>query len=131
MTTEGHDLDALIKVVPMYLEGEEPDSGESGSLPGERARSQALGLVGVVLAVATVAAVVVGIVVATGGDYGPATILGYAAIVLSGLAVLAGIVAVVVDSGRRWGVIAIAAGILGDPVVLLAVLRFFGGFQAG
>ncbi len=130
MTIERHDPEAGIKVVPMYLEGEEqPREGEVEP-PAERApRGPGLGILGLAFGVLTVAATVAAIVIASSGDYGLGTITAYGAIALSVLAVLAGVVSVVLGFGRRWGVLAVLLGVLANPLVLLVILRFFSGFQ--
>ncbi|MBC7590218.1 MAG: 1,4-dihydroxy-6-naphthoate synthase, partial [Salinibacterium sp.] len=85
----------------------------------------------VAIAVAVVAAVVqvVAIVIASAGDFERGIVLGYLAVILSIAAILVGIAAVVVKRGRRAGFVGILLGIIANPLVLLAVLRFFSGTQ--
>lgn len=125
-----HDPEVGIKVVPMYLEGEDVPV-EQVPASAERTRTPLLGIVALVLGVLTVAALVTGIAIATAGDWAPATTIAYGAIGLSVLAVVVGVVAVVLGAGRRWAVIAVLLGVFANPLVLLAVLRFFGGFETG
>ena len=130
MTIERHDPEVAIKVVPMYIEGEEP-AADDPAAPIPRGKTAVLGALAALLAVLTVAALVSGIVIATALDYRLATTLSYAAIGLSVLAVIGGVAAVILDLGRRWGIAAVILGIVANPLVLLVVLRFLGGLEAG
>lgn len=130
MTIEQHDPDAVIKVVPMYLEGEEPPV-EAVPAPVERVRTRLLGILALAFGVLTVAALIAGMVIATGGNWPLATIVAYGAIGLSSVAVVVGVVAVILGRGRRWAVIAVLLGVFANPLVLLTILRFFGGFETG
>lgn len=117
----------------MYFEGDEPGPEAEDEVVDEpeRRKTAVLGIAAAVLGVSTVAALVTAIVIASTGDWGVATLVAYAAIGLSALSVLGGVIAAIVGLGRRSGVIAVVLGILANPLVLLTVLRFFGGFEAG
>lgn len=130
MTIERHDPEAGIKVVPMFIEGED-EPAEEEPAPLERTGTALLGILALAFAVLTAAALAAGVVMATAGDYRLATVVAYGAIGLSVLAVIGGVLAVILDWGRRWGVIAVIVGIVADPLVLLVVLRFVGGLQTG
>jgi uncharacterized membrane protein YcjF (UPF0283 family) len=134
VTIERHDPELGIKVVPMFIDGEgededEPADEQAPSL--ERLNTPLLGILALALAVLTAVGLAVGIVIATAGDYRLATIVAYGAIGLSVLAVIGGVLAVILGWGRRWGVIAVIVGVVANPLVLLVVLRFFGGLQTG
>lgn len=129
---ERHDPEAGIKVVPMYLEGEEveePDDDGSDDEPVERVRTSVLGILALALAMLTAAALVTGIIIASTGGWRVATIAAYAAIGLSVLSVIGGVVAVILGMGRRFGVIAVILGVFANPLVLLVVLRLVGGLE--
>lgn len=130
VTIERHDPEAGIKVVPIFIEGEH-EQPEAAQPAVERVRGPLLGLVALAFATLTVVLLAAAIIIATGGDYGLSTTLAYGAIGSSVLAVLAGLVAAILGFGRRWGVIALVVGVLADPVVLLGILRFASGLQAG
>jgi hypothetical protein len=86
-----------------------------------------VGVAALVFAVATIVVHIVGIVVASGGDWEAGTALGYVAIGTSILGFAVGVVAVVLGRGRVLGVVAVVLSILANPFVLLQVLNFFGG----
>lgn len=130
MTIERHDPEVGIKVVPMYIEGEDAPVDEEHA-PVERVKTPVLGVVALALGALTGAALVTAIIVASAGDWSLGTIVGYGAIGLSVLAVVGGVTAVVLGLGRRWGVLAVVLGVLANPLVLLAILRFFGGIETG
>ncbi|MGK2936245.1 MAG: 1,4-dihydroxy-6-naphthoate synthase [Solirubrobacteraceae bacterium] len=118
-----------LKVVPMYVEPENPEAPapEETEPPeiqvvAKRPRTPFVGIAA--LAVAVVTAVVHGVAVgvASGGDLSAGTVLAVVAICLSVLAVVGGLVALIGGFGRRWGVAAIVLGALANPVVLLALL---------
>ena len=134
MTIERHDPELGIKVVPMFIDGEGEEDDESSdeqSPPLERTGTALLGILALALAALTAAGLAAGVVIATAGDYRLATIVAYGAIGLSVLAVVGGVLAVILGWGRRWGVIAVIVGVVANPLVLLVVLRFFGGLQTG
>ncbi|MEP6482064.1 MAG: hypothetical protein ABJA94_08675 [Rhodoglobus sp.] len=131
MTIERHDPESGLKIVPMFIEGEDEPADAAPPVPADRRRTPLLGILALVLAAFTVAALIVGIVVSSAGDYGTGTTLAYGAIGLSVLAVVAGVTALILGMGRRSGVIGVIAGVVANPLVLLLVLRFIGGVQAG
>ena len=92
-------------------------------------KSPALGFIALGLSTVTAVLQVVAIVVASDNDFAPATALAYAAIVMSIVAVSTGILAVLLSRGKLWGYIAVALGVIGNPMVLLTVLRFFEGLE--
>jgi hypothetical protein len=127
------------KVVPYVVTGyaeEEVAEEPAVDLPPEpeerpvRKRGPLLGLIALGLAVLTVVAHAVAVVIASGNDFAPATIAGYVAIGLSVASVLAGAVAVILRLGRVWGIIAIVLGVVANPFLLLVVLRFVGQLVA-
>jgi hypothetical protein len=130
VTIERHDPELGIKVVPMFIEGED-ELAEEEPAPLERTGTALLGVLALAFAVLTAAALAAGVVLATAGDYRLATVIAYGAIGLSVLAVIGGVLAAILGWGRRWGVIAVIVGIVADPLVLLVVLRFVGGLQTG
>jgi len=130
VTIERHDPEVGIKVVPMYLEGEDQPVEDEAPTP-ERVKTPALGIVAFVLGLLTLAALVTGIVIASAGDWRVGRLAAYAAVALSVLAVASGVVAVILGRGRRAGVIAVIVGILANPLVLLVILRFLGGIETG
>lgn len=135
--TSGEDLEQVpLKVVPMYVEGPAPapetpddDSPELEVAPERRWRP-IVGAAALLLAVATAVMHGIAVNVASNGDAPAGTTLAYVAIALSALAVLAGLVALIANLGRRVGAAAIVLGVLANPVVLLWVLRWFGGAAA-
>ena len=138
--TEPGPLERLpTKVVPYVVTGyaedevaEEPpidQPPEPEERPARR-RGPLLGLIALSLAVLTVVAHAVAVIVASGNDFEPAAIVAYVAIGLSVASVLAGALAVILRLGRPWGVIAIVLGVIANPFLLLVVLRFVGGLVA-
>ena len=130
MTIERHDPDLGIKVVPMFMEGED-EPAEEEPAPLERTGTALLGILALAFAVLTAGALAAGVVMATAGDYRLATVVAYGAIGLSVLAVIGGVLAAILGWGRRWGVIAVIVGVVANPLVMLAALRFVGGLQTG
>ncbi|CAN5192744.1 hypothetical protein BH09ACT1_BH09ACT1_10700 [soil metagenome] len=86
-----------------------------------------LGLTSLVVAVVGIAAEVVGIIIGNAGEWQGATILAWAAIVLTALAFFGGLVAAIANRDRRLGVIALLAGLVGNPLVLVGLLAALGG----
>jgi hypothetical protein len=127
------------KVVPYVVTGyaeeevaEEPpvDQPPEPEEAPVRRRGPLLGFIALGLAVLTVAAHAVAVVMASGDDFAPATIAGYVAIALSVASVLAGALAVILRRGRLWGIIAMILGVIANPFLLLVVLRFVGELVA-
>jgi hypothetical protein len=124
-----------LKVVPYYVEAEPivedavPESAAPKPAPVAlpRRRTAALGILSLVVAVLTVAALVVAIVVASGGDFPLGTLLSYLAIGLSVVAAVVAIVALVIGRGRRWAVAAVIVAILANPLVLRWLLTVVAG----
>ena len=85
------------------------------------------GILSFTLAIATVVAVVVGIVLATSDLYLAATCTAWGAVAASALAIVAGIVAVAARSGRGWGAAGLVLGVVANPVVLTRTLGLIGG----
>lgn len=137
MSSPGPVEHVPLKVVPMYVDGEHPESdgppeGEPPEIQGvvTAVRTPLVGIISI--AVAVIAAIVHGVAIGVGssGDLPMATVLAYIAIALSMLAVIGGLVGLVAGFGRRTGAIAVAVGILANPVVLLAVLRWVEAFAS-
>ena len=96
------------------------DNVPRGPWPWVGALSIALGVVAAVVQI-------LAIVGATGGDFERGIVLGYLSVILAIAAVFAGIAAIIVRRGRRAGVVGILLGIVANPLVLLAILRFVDG----
>lgn len=129
MESPGQIEHVPLKVVPMYVEGENPDlpdadETEPPELPGvvARVRTPWVGRIALALAVATAVVHGFAVGVASDGDPTTGTVLAYVAIGLSILAVLGGLVAVIAGFGRRTGAAAVALGVVANPVVLLTLL---------
>jgi uncharacterized membrane protein YhaH (DUF805 family) len=88
-----------------------------------------VGALAIALAVVAGVVQVVAIVGASAGDFELGIVLGYLSVGLAVVAVLVGIMAIIVRRGRRTGVVGILLGMLANPLVLLAILQFFGGTQ--
>ena len=85
------------------------------------------GILSFLLAVATVVAVVVGIVLATSDLYLAATYTAWGAIGASALAVVVGIVALIGRFGRSWGVAGLILGVIANPLLMTRALELIGG----
>ncbi len=143
MTIQRHDPEKRIKVVPMYIEGEElaqsasrtPDDAPMPPIASdasvERVTTALLGIVAVVIGVLTAAGLIAAIVIASAGDWALATDVAYVAIGMSVVAVGGGVTAVVLRRGRRSGALAVILGVCANPLVLLVVLQFFAGGETG
>lgn len=137
MESPGQVEHVPLKVVPMYVEGENPDledadAPDAPELPGvvARVRTPWVGRGALALAVATAVVHGIAVGVASGGDPATGTVLAFLAIGLSIAAVLGGLVAVIAGFGRRTGAAAVALGVLANPVVLLSVLGWISGLGA-
>lgn len=132
-TTKGDVERVPLKVVPIFVQPleDEPDVEEEivAEEPAPKRLRPYLGIVALLLALATVGVHIAAIVVASSGDFPTGTYLGYGAIGVSALAVVFGLVAAVSGSGRAWGIIAAVLAVLANPWVLLIVLRFLSGAQ--
>jgi hypothetical protein len=96
----------------------------AASSPRPRTR---LGLLSLGAAVLTVAATVVGILMAMAGRYEPGILLAYLATGVSVVSVLCGAAAVVTGRGRAWGALAVVIGILSCPPLLTRLLGWASG----
>ena len=85
------------------------------------------GILTCVLVVLMLAATAAGIQVAASGDYTTSTALAYAAISLSVAAIILGLIAIVRRWARPAGVVGTIVAVLGNPLVLLYVLRTLSG----
>lgn len=136
VTIERHDPEAGIKVVPMYIEGDEVEESGEGA-PDDaveqpaRDRGPALGIAAMGMGVLTAAALVTGIVMASAGGWAVATIVAYVTIGLSVLAVALGVTALILGRGRSAATIAVVLGVVANPLVLLFGLRLLGGVETG
>ena len=134
MTIERRDpLDGM-KVVPMYIEPQPDDEPESPPVRApwrtRRAPRALLGVVAFAFAVVCVALTAAGVSIASYGEFSIATALGYAAITLSALAVLGGLAAIITRRGMGWGVVAVVVGLVGNPLLLLSLLRLVSALQS-
>ncbi len=121
--TDPADLEQVpIKVVPMFIEEETPTGAPAVPIV-ERIRVGVLGSIAVGVAALALVTQVIAILVASANDFSTGTVLGYLAIGLSVLGVAGGIAAVVTRRGRPAGAVAIAIGIVGNPLIVLWVLR--------
>lgn len=119
-----------IKVVPIYFDAPlktQPIETPDVTPEPPREKTPLIGALAVGVAVGAAVLQAVAIAVATGGDYLFATVLAYLAIAFSIVAIGGGIVAVVLNRGRRLGIVALVAGVVANPVVLLAILSALGG----
>jgi hypothetical protein len=134
VTIERRDPLDGIKVVPMYIEPQPDDEPEQPPAPTpplvRRAPRPLLGIVALAFAVVCALLTVAGVTVATSGVFPVATLLAYAAIALSVLAVLGGLAAMITRRGRFWGVAAILIGLVGNPVLLLSLLKLVSALQS-
>lgn len=129
MESSGEIEHVPLKVVPMYVETENPDledadQPEPPELPGvvTPVRTPWVGRGALALAVATAVVHGIAVSVASSGDPVTGTVLAYVAIGLSIAAVLGGLVALVAGFGRRTGAAAVVIGTLANPIVLLTLL---------
>lgn len=137
VVTNPGELDKVpIKVVPIYIEpvteeyvDPEPPVAEPEPIV-EAPRSRLLGRIALLLGVLTVLAHIVAIPVASANAWTTGTVLAWAAIGLSILAVGTGIAAVITGHGRRAGIAAIVVGLVGNPYLLLSLLRVLSGAQS-
>lgn len=120
-----------LKVVPMYVEPDDPEPAASEEpespeiqVTASRPRTPFVGIAALVLAVATAVVHGVAVAVASGGDAQAGTVLAVVAIGLSILAVVGGLVALIAGLGRRTGAAAFVLGGLSNPLVLLNLLRW-------
>ena len=130
MTIERHDPADSIKVVPMVIdEGpetapvDEPTVADWTDVP----KSALVGVISLVIGVLVPIATGVGVGVGSAGSFPAATTWAYVGIGLSVLAVLTGVLGVVLRRGRAEAIVGIVLGVVGNPLVLLVVLRFVGG----
>jgi hypothetical protein len=86
-----------------------------------------LGVAAALVAVATVVIHIVGISVATAGDWEAGTTLGYVANAASILGILLGAIATVLGLGRAWGIAAIVVSVFANPFLLVQLFAFIEG----
>jgi hypothetical protein len=138
VTIERRDPLDGIKVVPMYIEPFPEDEAESAPEPTpapprrrtRRLPRPLLGLVAFGFSVVCVALTFAGVSVATDGEFPVATVLAYAAITLSVVAVIGGLAAIITRRGVGWGVVAVLVGVVGNPFLLLSLLRLVSALQS-
>lgn len=86
------------------------------------------GLIAVALTALLIVLQIVAISLTASGEFGAATvlaeILGFATV----LPLVVGLLAIIRNQGRTWGIVAVAASLLTNPLVLVGVLGFFGSF---
>ena len=137
VVTNPGELDKVpIKVVPIYIEpvleeyvDPEPEPTPPDVVAPVRTSPLLGGLaltVGVLMVVVHIAA----IVVSSANQWVAGTVIGWVAIALSVLAVIGGVVAIVLARGRGLGLAAVVVGIVGNPFVLLVLLRVLSGAQS-
>jgi hypothetical protein len=108
-------------------EAQAPPSAERARRPKRpQVAPWLLGVAGVLLAIA--AGVVQGIAIgqASNLNWERGTLLAWVAIGLSSAALLVGLAAVILNRGRRWGVVAMLAGLIANPFLLARLLDVFG-----
>lgn len=124
------------KVVPFFVTGydevetpTEPEEPTAAPEPAEErvARSSILGQIALCFALATIAAHVVAVVVASSGSFVAGSVIAWIAIVASIVTILTSLVAIIGRFGRGWAIAALVLGIFANPVLLLNVLNFLGG----
>ena len=123
-----------LKVVPMFIEDQSVQLPPDPAAPPPaadvpRAPRPWLGALSVALALVAATVQVVAIVGATAQDFELGIVLAFLAVILAVAAVGVGIAAVVVKRGRHAGIAGILLGMLANPLVLLAILRFVDGVQ--
>lgn len=121
----------------MFIENQTVDAPPSEPTPQPAAPPAAarapwpwVGALAIALAVVAGVVQVIAIVGASAGDFELGIVLGYLAVGLAVVAVVVGIVAIIARRGRRTGVVGILLGMLANPLVLLAILQFFGGTRS-
>ena len=107
-------------------DGQSPDAEWQQAEPKQR-RPFPFGLVALVSVLVLIVLEVVGVLLAVGGAYASATFIGQAIIVLTFVPFVLGIVAVILNRGRLTGAIAVVLAVLTNPLVLNAILGYFGG----
>ena len=85
-----------------------------------------VGATGVLLAVVAGVVQAIAIAQASGLNWERGTLLAWVAIVLSSAAFLVGLAAVILNRGRRWGIVAMVAGLIANPFLLARLLGAFG-----
>jgi hypothetical protein len=85
-----------------------------------------VGVSGVLLAVAAGVVQAIAIAQASNLNWERGTLLAWVAIALSVAAFVVGLAAVILNRGRRWGVVAMIAGLIANPFLLARLLGAFG-----
>ena len=126
-----------LKVVPIYVQPFEPepelepeDEAEVVEEPAAPRRAPWVGVVSVLLAVATVVVLIFAVSVATDGALATGSTLAWVGIALSIAAVLTGLTAIIVRRGTLWGIIGIVLGLFANPFVLLSLLQLASGLRS-
>ena len=124
------------KVVPFFVTGydevdvpTEPEEPAEAPEPADHrvARSSILGQIALCLALATAAAHVVAVVLASSGSFVAGTVFAWIAVGISVATILGSLVAIVGRFGRGWAIAALILGLFANPLVLLNVLNLLGG----
>ena len=87
-----------------------------------------LGLIAMVLTVLVIVAQIVAVSLMTSGQFGPATVLAEILAFATVLPLVVGVLAIIRNRWRSWGIVAVVVSIMTNPLVLIAVLDFFGSF---
>lgn len=139
MTNLGDIERVATKVVPYYVVGvvdgetdlatepPEDDNVDADSYLVRKPRPTWLGYVAATLGVATLVLLIVAMLVATGGDFPTGTVLSYVTVAVSIAAAIAAGICLVLGYQRRWAAFGLALAVLANPIILVAVFRFFGG----
>ena len=88
-----------------------------------------LGMASFVLAILVVALEAIAIAIGSGGAWGAATVLAWFVIALLAVSIAVGLVAILTGNGRRWGIFAVALGLLANPLVLVWLFSLLRGLS--
>lgn len=103
--------------------GDEPPAEAQASRP-----SAMLGITAAALALVCGAIGIVGVAVASSGDYAFGTVLAQLAIGGTLVAFVLGVLAIILRRGRGWGVAALAVSFIANPLAQIQIFDFFGRF---
>ncbi|WP_341953755.1 1,4-dihydroxy-6-naphthoate synthase [Salinibacterium sp. TMP30] len=136
MTNPGDLERVATKVVPYYVVGVVDEQPKVSPEPPEREtadrdkvirpRPTWVGFIAAALGLTTLVLFIVAMLVATGGDFPAGTVLGYVTVIVSISAAVTSLISLILGLQRRWAAFGLALAILANPIVLVAVFRFFG-----
>lgn len=88
-----------------------------------------LGMASLVLAISAVVLEVLAIAIGGGGAWGLATALAWFVIALFAISIAVGLAAILTGNGKRWGIFAVALGLLANPLVLVWLFSLLRGLS--